>query len=98
MSSKNAKNLAASELERRDWSDAEVVTERGPVSVVHSTRLPAQWSRALEAEAVSRGVNPSQLMKDLIIAGLQQADARGTVTISPSALHQAIDAVLRSAA
>lgn len=98
MSIKDAKNLAASGLERRDWSDAEVVAKRGPATVVHSTRLPEQWSQALEAEAVNRGVNPSQLMKDLIIAGLQQVDARGTVTISPSALHQAIDAVLRSAA
>lgn len=98
MSIKDVNDLALSELERHDWSDAEVITERSPVTVVHSTRLPAHWSQALEAEASNRGVNPSQLMKDLIISGLQEVNDQGTVTISRAALHQALDAILHKAA
>ncbi|SNY64856.1 hypothetical protein [Paractinoplanes atraurantiacus] len=87
-------------LESRDWSGAEVVTERPRAKIVHSVRLPAEWSEALEAEADRRGITPSRLMQDYILAGLQQDSAapEGTVTISRAALHRAIDAALTSAA
>ena len=87
-------------LDDRDWSGAEVVTERPRAKIVHSVRLPAHWSEALEAEADRRGTTPSRLMQDYIVAGLQQGSAapEGTVTISRAALHQAIDAALASAA
>jgi len=87
-------------LDNRDWSDAEIVTERARAKIVHSVRLPAEWSEALEAEADRRGITPSRLMQDYILSGLQHADAapEGTVTISRAALHQAIDAALTNAA
>ena len=87
-------------LDNRDWSAAEVVTERPRAKVVHSVRLPAQWSEALEAEADRRGTTPSRLMQDFIVAGLQRdaAAPEGTVTISRVALHQALDAAIFNAA
>src|SRR5688572_22102623 len=48
-------------LNSRDWSGAEVVTERPRAKIVHSVRLPAEWSEALEAEADRRGTTPSRL-------------------------------------
>ena len=87
-------------LDNRDWSGAEVVAERPRAKVVHSVRLPAQWSEALEAEAERRGTTPSRLMQDFIVAGLQRDTAApdGTVTISRVALHQALDAAIFNAA
>lgn len=87
-------------LDNRDWSGAEVVAERPRAKIVHSVRLPAEWSEALEAEADRRGTTPSRLMQDYILAGLKQDSAapEGTVTISRAALHQAIDAALTNAA
>lgn len=87
-------------LDNRDWTGAEVVTDRPRPKIVHSVRLPAEWSEALEAEADRRGTTPSRLMQDYILAGLQSGSAapEGTVTISRAALHQAIDAALANAA
>jgi hypothetical protein len=87
-------------LDNRDWSGAEVVTDRPRPKIVHSVRLPAEWSEALEAEAGRRGTTPSRLMQDYILAGLQSdvAAPEGTVTISRAALHQAIDAALTNVA
>ncbi|KUL25840.1 hypothetical protein [Actinoplanes awajinensis] len=87
-------------LDSRDWSGAEVVNDRPRAKIVHSVRLPAEWSEALEAEADRRGTNPSRLMQDYILAGLQRDSAapEGIVTISRAALHQALDAALTNAA
>lgn len=87
-------------LDNRDWTGAEVVTDRPRAKIVHSVRLPAEWSEALEAEADRRGTTPSRLMQDYILAGLQNdaAAPEGIVTISRAALHQAIDAALTNAA
>jgi hypothetical protein len=87
-------------LDSRDWTGAEVVTDRPRAKIVHSVRLPAEWSEALEAEADRRGTTPSRLMQDYILAGLQHdaAAPEGTVTITRAALHQAIDAALTNAA
>lgn len=86
-------------LNSTDWSGAtvETGTERKTTSV-HSTRLPAEWSAALEAEADRRRITPAKLMQELIIAGLQKAQDSPTITISVAALHQAIDAVVGRAA
>lgn len=85
--------------ESYQFGKAEVVTDRPRPEVTHSTRLPVEWSAALEAEAGRRGTNPSKLMADLIIAGLQDCivDQQATVTVSRAALHQALDQVLRVA-
>lgn len=87
-------------LDSRDWSDAEVVTDRPRAKIVHSVRLPAEWSEALEAEADRRETTPSRLMQDYILAGLRQDSAapEGIVMISRAALHQALDAALTNAA
>jgi hypothetical protein len=47
-------------LDNRDWSGAEAVTERPRAKIVHSVRLPVEWSEALEAEADQRGTTPSR--------------------------------------
>jgi len=57
-------------LRSQDWAGAEVVYDRPSIKVVHSVRLPAEWSEALEAEAVRQGTTPSELSRAYIIAGL----------------------------
>ena len=98
MTTKSNIDAAKAALNDTDWSSAEVDTSTRSTTIVHSTRLPAQWSAALEAEATARGTNPAQLMKDFVIAGLQQVQDQGTVTVSRAALHQALDAALGNAA
>ncbi|MDQ0365197.1 hypothetical protein [Catenuloplanes indicus] len=87
-------------LDNHDWSDAEVASERPRAKIVHSVRLPAEWSEALEAEADRRGTTPSRLMQDFILTGLQQSSAapEGTVVTTRAALHRALDAALSNAA
>jgi hypothetical protein len=87
-------------LDNRDWAGAEVGTDRPRPKIVHSVRLPAEWSEALEAAADRRGTTLARLMQDYILAGLQSDSAapEGTVTVSRAALHQAIDGALANAA
>jgi len=81
-----------------DWSGGEVVVPdpNRRVSVVHSTRLPAEYSAALEAEAERRGITPSKLMQQYVIAGLERTTA-DVVTISRAKLHEAIDRIVEAA-
>jgi hypothetical protein len=90
---KAARQRARDLLESRDWSDGEVVTGRR-ATIVHSTRLPAEWSATLEAEAQRRGTNPSQLMKDLLIAALRHMKDEQPVTLTRGELHALIDSYL----
>ena len=84
----------------KDWSGGELVVPEPnrKVTVVHSTRLPAEYSDALEAEAARRGISPSKLMQLLVIAGLERETAGDVVTISRSKLHEAIDRFVANAA
>ncbi|UWP79157.1 hypothetical protein [Dactylosporangium fulvum] len=57
-----------------DWAAAEVVTRPRRATVVHSTRVPADLSEALEAEAVRRGVTPSALIAEFVAEGLRRPE------------------------
>ena len=82
-----------------DWSAAEVDQRRRPVSVVHSVRLPATLSERLEAEATRRGILPSNLIRELVEAGLAPAVSDDTtVTVRVADLRRAIDTVVQHAA
>lgn len=88
MSSRTDEALAA--LENRDWSDAEPVEDRPrKASFVHSTRLSAELTDRLFAEAKRRGTTPSEVIRDLVEAGLAEADQSATVRLAD--VHRAID-------
>lgn len=75
---------------------AMAVDPRAPAKVAHSTRIPAEASATLEAEAARRGMTPSALICELVMDGL--AAKRDTVTVRVADLHRAIDAAVRHAA
>ncbi|MFI5952429.1 CopG family transcriptional regulator [Cryptosporangium sp. NPDC051539] len=93
-------NAAERALAGTDWSGATVETSARPVTVVHSTRLPALLSERLEAEAARRGVTPSALVREYVEAGLFGLAATGdaTVTLRLADLHRAIDQLARDVA
>ncbi|GAA0806975.1 hypothetical protein [Spirilliplanes yamanashiensis] len=68
-------------------------SERRP-TVVHSTRLPAEFSEELEAEAGRLGTNPSKLMQDIVVRWLTARRQSPTVTVNVADLHRALDSVL----
>ena len=63
-------------------------------TVVHSTRLPAEYSEELEAEAGRLGTNPSKLMQDIVVRWLAARRQSPTVTVNVADLHRALDSVL----
>jgi hypothetical protein len=99
-SGKSLRQDAENALNDKDWTGGEVVMPESnrKVSIVHSTRLPVQYSDALEVEAARRGMTPSKLMQLLVIAGLERETAGDVVTISRSKLHEAIDRIVTNAA
>ena len=86
---------AAAALDNRDWSDATVDDKQRSVSVVQSVRMPRDLVEKLYTEAERRGVTPSQLIRDLVEAGLSTPAEDTTVTVCAADLHRAIDHVLR---
>lgn len=87
---------AVAALKSRDWSDAELV-EDSPrrITVVHSVRMPHDLSDRLLAEAHRRGVTPSEVIRDLVDAGLDTADRSATVRLAD--VHRVIDTLARAA-
>jgi hypothetical protein len=63
-------------------------------TVVHSTRLPTEYSEELEAEAARLGTNPSKLMQDIVVRWLSARRQAPTVTVNVADLHRALDSVL----
>lgn len=63
-------------------------------TVVHSTRLPAEFSEELEAEASRLGTNPSKLMQDILVRWLTDRRRAPTVMVNVADLHRALDSVL----
>jgi hypothetical protein len=63
-------------------------------TVVHSTRLPAEYSEELEAEASRLGTNPSKLMQDILVRWLTARRQSPTVVVNVADLHRALDSVL----
>lgn len=70
MASRNERQQAAATP--TDWAAADVVAKPRKATVVHSTRVPADLSEELEAEAARRGTTPSALIADLVAEGLRK--------------------------
>jgi hypothetical protein len=73
---------ANAELESRDWSGAQIVEKPRTASVVQSVRMPRDLNERLLAEAQRRGVTPSEVIRDLVEAGLTAADQSATVRLA----------------
>ena len=81
---------ALAALENRDWSSAEPVSDQPrKASFVHSTRLSAEATDRLFAEAKRRGTTPSEVIRDLVEVGLAEADESATVRLAD--LRRVID-------
>ncbi|MGH3737103.1 MAG: ribbon-helix-helix protein, CopG family [Micromonosporaceae bacterium] len=86
-------DAATAALDDRDWSNATVNKPRS-TTIVQSVRMPRDLVEKLFAEAERRGVTPSQLIRDLVEAGLTELADDATITVRVSDLHRAIDSVL----
>jgi predicted DNA-binding protein len=87
---------ANAELESRDWSGAQIVEKPRAVSVVQSVRMPRELNERLLAEAQRRGVTPSEVIRDLVEAGLTAADQSATVRLAD--VRRVIDALAHQVA
>jgi hypothetical protein len=82
-----------------DWiGDAEISSSPKQVSMVVSSRMPAEWTDEIMAEVARRGLTtPSQLIKNLVREGLDRARDGETVRdpeVSAALSH--LDAVRRT--
>jgi predicted DNA-binding protein len=69
-------------LDSRDWSSATVEDRPRGGSVVQSVRFPRDLTERLMAEAARRGVTPSEVIRDLVEAGLADVDESTTVRLA----------------
>lgn len=83
-------------LEDRDWSDATVETEPRRAGVVHSVRMSRDLTERLFVEAQRRGVTPSEVIRDLVDAGLMASERSATVRLAD--VHRAIDSLTKKTA
>ena len=65
-------SLAA--LKSRDWSDAEIDSRPRAASVAVSVRMPREMAERLFSEAERRDATPSQVIRDLVEAGLDTSE------------------------
>lgn len=86
---------AAEALHSRDWSGARVEDRPRSASIVHSVRMSRDLTERLFAEAERRGVTPSEVIRDLVEAGLSAADQSATVRLAD--VHRVINALARAA-
>ncbi|MGH3661047.1 MAG: hypothetical protein ACRDTQ_04215 [Micromonosporaceae bacterium] len=89
---------ASAALEDRDWSSATVDHKPRGATVVQSVRMSRDLLDRLYGEADSRGVTPSELIRDLVEVGLSELDEDTTITMRLSDLRRAISKVAHSAA
>ncbi len=73
---------ATEALTDRDWSSAEVVESPRTPTVVQSVRMSRELTERLFVEAQRRGVTPSEVIRDLVEAGLSQVDESATVRLA----------------
>lgn len=93
----------AAPAEPMSWSDAEVIT--GPAiparsaKVTVSIRVVLEDCATVEQAADARGMTVSALMCEIVAdwAARQRGDAAKPVTVSPGALHAALDQAIASA-
>jgi hypothetical protein len=81
-----------------DAPGTEVVSGPRQVTIVHSTRLPSEYSKALEEEAERRGINPSKLMQLFVISALEAARGGDIVHIPRQRLLEALERAVNTAA
>jgi len=74
-------------------SDYGVEQERRPAKIVYSTRIPAEYSERIAAEAVRCGQNPSQLIATLVVEALDAREQDANTMVSLSDIQRAISAV-----
>ncbi|MDT5038482.1 MAG: hypothetical protein QOE03_3667 [Micromonosporaceae bacterium] len=86
----------AAALEDRDWSGAQVEDRPRSVSVVQSVRFSRELTERLMAEAARRGCTPSEVIRDLVEAGLSSIDESATVRLAD--VRRVIDALVHRAA
>lgn len=87
---------ASAALESRDWSTAEVDERPRGASVVQSVRFSRELTERLMAEAARRGCTPSEVIRDLVEAGLAAVDESATVKLAD--VRRVIDALAQRAA
>ena len=87
---------SAAALENRDWSGAQVEDRPRGVSVVQSVRFSRELTERLMAEAARRGCTPSEVIRDLVEAGLSAIDESATVRLAD--VRRAIEALAQRAA
>jgi predicted DNA-binding protein len=73
---------AEAALANQDWSTATVDDQPRPASVAVSVRLPRDLSERLFAEAERRGTTPSEVIRDLVDAGLTAVEESATVRLA----------------
>lgn len=86
---------ATAALDGRDWSGATV--EDRPTTgttVVQSVRMPRELVERVFAESQRRGTTPSEVIRDLVTAGLGAVEGDTTVTVRVADLHRAIDTIV----
>ena len=81
---------------RADDPNLEVVDEPRNVSFVQSVRMSADLTRRLFKEAERRGITPSQLIRELVEAGLDETEQSAMVNVAD--VHRAIDSLSRKSA
>jgi predicted DNA-binding protein len=87
---------SVSALEDRDWSGAQVEDRPRSASVVQSVRFSRELTERLMAEAARRGCTPSEVIRDLVEAGLSTVDESATVRLAD--VRRAIEALAQRAA
>ena len=73
---------ASAALNDRDWSSAEVIESPRTPTVVQSVRMSRELTERVFMEAQRRGVTPSDVIRDLVEAGLSQVDESATVRLA----------------
>jgi predicted DNA-binding protein len=87
---------ATATLQDRDWSSAQVHDRPRNATIVQSVRMPRELTERLLAEAQRRGVTPSEVIRDLVEAGLNAVDE--SVTVRLADVRRVIDALASEAA
>jgi predicted DNA-binding protein len=81
-----------------DWAGADVDDRPRNVQVVQSVRMPRDLTERLAAEAQRRGITPSDLVRELVRAGLDEIDQAGNVVVNLADLHRVIEGAIKSVA
>jgi predicted DNA-binding protein len=82
--------------ETRAGAQVEEDRPRAGASVVQSVRFSAEPTERLMAEAARRGVTPSEVIRDLVEAGLRSVDESATVRLAD--VRRALDDLAQRAA